>query len=174
MLKKTLVLILLVPILFTCSAFKKNKTEKNVKKEVSQKKYANPSIDARTEEARDKGGFLFGSKKIDPIDAQSPLWRATLEAFDNIPIESASYSGGIINTSWYSNSQTNESIKITVLLKDSELKASSIKVNSFKKTCQNGSQNCLISKMNNSFNQKIKDSIISKAKEINIKREEKK
>ena len=58
----------------------------------------------------DKGGtFQFASA--------NPLWRASLETLDFIPLTNASYSGGIIITDWYGETNTsngNESIKISI------------------------------------------------------------
>ena len=160
--------IALVALTFSCKSFKKDQANTTPKKNIPIK------VDERTAAARDEGGFLFGGKKTDPLDGQNPLWRATLEALEDIPIESASYNGGIINTSWYSKAGSNEAIKITVVISNTELKASSIKINSFKRICYNSANNCETKKLGQSFNSKIKDTIIQKAKQIEIKKAEKK
>ena len=50
--------------------------------------------------------------------------------------------------------------------------ASSFKVKGFKKKCENN--DCVISKTSQSFNDKIKNSILNKTRELSIKEEEKK
>ena len=43
------------------------------------------------------------------------LWRASLDVIDFMPLSSVNYSGGVIITDWYSESNTpNESIKISI------------------------------------------------------------
>ena len=152
----------------SCKSFKKDDSEEKVKKNIPI------SVDERTSKARDEGGFIFGGKKTDPLDGQNPLWRASLEALENLPLESASYNGGIINTDWYSKKGSNESIKITVMIKSTELKANSIKISSFKRTCDNSGLSCSTKALGNDFNGKIKDAIIQKAKQIEIKKVKKK
>ena len=47
--------------------------------------------------------------------SSNPMWIATLEILDFLPLANVDYSGGIITTDWYNESTaTNESIKITV------------------------------------------------------------
>ena len=43
--------------------------------------------------------------------SSNPLWRASLDVIDFMPLTSVNYSGGIIITDWYEN-EDNESIKI--------------------------------------------------------------
>ena len=47
--------------------------------------------------------------------SSNPLWKATLDILDFMPLVSANYSGGIVITDWYSEKDNpNQSIKITV------------------------------------------------------------
>ena len=56
------------------------------------------------------GDFDFASS--------NPLWRASMEIFDFVPLTNASYSGGIIITDWFStenkNSDSTRDLKITL------------------------------------------------------------
>ena len=65
-----------------------------------------------------KGFRLFGDddEKGGNFDfaSSNPLWRASLETIDFLPLMSANYSGGIIISDWYSANSSNESIKITI------------------------------------------------------------
>ena len=49
------------------------------------------------------GKFEFASS--------NPLWRATLDSIDFMPLASVNYGGGIIITDWYSTNDTNEVLK---------------------------------------------------------------
>ena len=101
------------------------------------------------------------------------LWKATLEALDFLPIANASYGGGIIITDWYKPKENlDSSIKITVKFLSPELNVASIDVDSFERKCD--ANNCSTKKMSAAFNQKIKLSIIEKAKEITLKKEKEK
>ena len=91
------------------------------------------------------------------------MWRATLGAFNSLPIANVDYSGGMILTDWYSNDQNSkESIKIKVQFTSNELSTSSLSVISHKRTCE--LENCKISMLNNEFNSKIKNTILEKAR----------
>ena len=55
------------------------------------------------------GNFQFSSS--------NPLWRASLEIIDFLPLTTVDYSGGIIITDWYNDDQkTNEFIDDLILL----------------------------------------------------------
>ena len=60
-----------------------------------------------------KLGDLTGNKQTTYDFASSnPLWRASLDILDFMPLTSANYSGGIIVTDWYSeDGNENESLK---------------------------------------------------------------
>ena len=61
-----------------------------------------------------KGAFGKGSTTYE-FSTSNPLWRASLEIIDFMPLTTVDYSGGIIITDWYSDiSNTKDSIKITV------------------------------------------------------------
>ena len=76
-----------------------------------------------------KGGdFEFASS--------NPLWKASLDTLNFMPLVSANYSGGIIITDWYSdNSSINESIKITVRFLTNEIRSDALDINVFIKEC---------------------------------------
>ena len=143
---------------------------------VVKKKRLNPNMKERVLEREDGGIFnsarLKGGTTYD-FATSNVMWRATLETLDFIPLTSVNYSGGLILTDWYSPKiNSNESVKIEVRFLDSELKASSIKVNSFKKKCKNN--NCQVAKSSKSFNSKIKNNILEKARQLKIASEQNK
>ena len=96
----------------------------------------------------EKGGnFDFASA--------NPLWRASLETIDFLPLMSANYSGGIIISDWYSGSSNNESIKITIRFLSNEVRADALDIKIFKK--KSGTQsNCTITENNGQIAKDIK------------------
>lgn len=76
------------------------------------------------------GGLMGGNKNTTYQFATSnPMWRATLEILDFLPLSIVDYSGGIISTDWYNEgAATNESIKISVRFLTNQIRADGIKV----------------------------------------------
>ena len=83
------------------------------------KKYP-PEPEKRIKKNLEEGrGFrlMGGGKKIGgdfEFASSNPLWKASLDTIDFMPLASANYSGGIIITDWYSENTGNESIKISI------------------------------------------------------------
>ena len=79
------------------------------------------------------------------FSTSNPMWRASLETLDFLPLTTVDYSGGIIITDWYSDSSANdESIKISIRFLGNEIRSESLKVVIHKKTCSIN-QNCKVS-----------------------------
>ena len=160
-------------ILSNCTYFNKNdKKQEGEGQKLIKKKAFNPNIDQKTEEA---AGGLFGNiggknSNTFEFSTSNVLWRATIQSFENIPLLTVDYSGGVIISDWYSPNLSNESLKLTVNFLSNELKASSVKVTSFKKMCTSENK-CKTEKMGDLFNSKVKDAILSTAKELEIKKE---
>ena len=65
--------------------------------------------------------------------SNSYLWRAALESISFMPLVSVDANSGVILTDWYGSPQTpNEKFKFNILILNSELQISSIKVNAFR------------------------------------------
>ena len=92
------------------------------------------------------------------FSTSNPMWRASLETLDFIPMATVDYSGGMIITDWYSeNSNTeDDSIKITVRFLSNEIRSDSLKIIIHKKTCKNS--NCSITLLPNES--KIKNELL--------------
>ena len=74
----------------------------------------------------DKGGTNY------EFASANPLWRATLDTLDFMPLVSANYSGGIVVTDWYSENNTpNESVKISVRFLTNEIRSDALDINVF-------------------------------------------
>ena len=70
------------------------------------------------------------------FSTSNPLWRASLETLDFLPLSNVDYSGGVIISDWYSDQNSNESIKISLQFLSNEIRADSIKILVFKKKCK--------------------------------------
>ena len=104
------------------------------------------------------GNFVFASS--------NPMWRATLDILDFTPLSNVDYGGGIIITDWYSSeSNLDESLKVSVQFLSNEIRADGIEVKIFKKNC-NQSQSCKVASLNSDLNQEIKLAILKKAAKI--------
>ena len=103
------------------------------------------------------GDFDFASS--------NPLWRASIEIFDFVPLTNASYSGGIIITEWFSAEKTDPNssrdLKITVKFLTNEIRADAVDVIIFEKTCKD--ENCSTKKVQSKLEKEIKLAILKKA-----------
>ena len=103
------------------------------------------------------GDFDFASS--------NPLWRASIEIFDFVPLTNASYSGGIIITDWFSSEKqsldSTRDLKITVKFLTNEIRADAIDVTIFEKICK--SDNCNTKKISSKLEKEIKLAILKKA-----------
>lgn len=102
------------------------------------------------------------SKTNYEFSTSNPMWRASLEILDFMPMSTVDYSGGVIITDWYNNDTTNEEIKITVRFLSTEVAAENVKVIVHRRNCkQNG--NCTISLIKSQIEDELASSIIQKA-----------
>ena len=162
-LKKITLILLSISILLTqtgCEALKPKK--------VSAKDFP-PDPRKRVEKNINEGkGFrvMGGSSKGTNYEFASanPLWRATLDTLDFMPLASANYSGGIVITDWYSeNNSPNESVKISVRFLTNEIRSDALDINVYLKKCSDNSSNCSISKNNNDLVADLNLSILKRA-----------
>jgi len=159
----TLLAIFAPLILYNCSTNDKAGDEQVVKK---KRREINVDKKAETGKTNLFGNLGGGKSTTFEFSTSNVLWRASLESLNFLPLNTVDYSGGVIISDWYSPNLSNESVKIAVRFLSSELKASSVMVKSFKKICE--TSKCQTKNMDNSFNKKIKDQIITKAREIKI------
>ena len=83
------------------------------------------------------GGLGRGlGKTTYEFSTSNPMWRASLETLDFLPLTTVDYSGGVIITDWYSDSNSaKESIKISLRFLANEIRSESLKVIVHQKTC---------------------------------------
>ena len=110
------------------------------------------------------GGALgSGGKTSYQFASSNPMWRATLEILDFLPLANVDYSGGIITTDWYTEgTASDESIKITIRFLSNEVRADGIKVIVHKKKCNN-KQKCIVKKISSALEYELQVAILKKA-----------
>ena len=104
-------------------------------------------------------GSILGSRGSTNYEfsTSNPMWRATLDTLDFLPLTTVDYSGGVVITDWYSESSSNEALKITVRFLSNDIRADGIKIIVHKKNC-NQNLDCKVNILSNS---KIKDEFLS-------------
>ena len=109
------------------------------------------------------GAFKKGSTNYE-FSTSNPMWRASLEIIDFIPLTTVDYSGGIIITDWYNDGQNfDESIKITLRFLSNEIRSDSLKIIVHKKICNND-LNCSTSLVSSSvIKDELRSTILRKA-----------
>jgi hypothetical protein len=156
--------ILIVSFLFlillnSCQAFKYKKVDAKEFPPEPEKR-----IKKNIEEGR--GFKFFGNKKnVGEFDfaSSNPLWRASLDTIDFMPLLSVDYGGGVIITDWYDNNQkNNESIKLVIKFLSNDVRADALDINIFKKKCKSVND-CKTSSSETTLNNEIKLSILKKA-----------
>ena len=142
--------------------------------EVLKPKKVDPSVPVNADERARKNinegrgislkGAVSGRKSTNyEFSTSNPLWRASLETIDFIPLTTVDYSGGIIITDWYSDSNNpNEAIKITLRFLSNEIQSNSIKVIVHNKKCS-PSANCSINEIDSNIKFELQKSILTKA-----------
>jgi len=98
------------------------------------------------------------------FSTSNPMWRASLETLDFLPLTTVDYSGGIIITDWYSDSNSaKESIKISLRFLANEVRSESLKVIVHQKTCGTN-QNCIVTLLTDTkIKQELHSVILRKA-----------
>ncbi len=106
-------------------------------------------------------GGLGGNKSTTyEFSTSNPMWRASLEVLDFIPLSTVDYSGGMIITDWYSDGADTgqEAIKISVRFLSNEIRSDSLKIIVHRKICL-ASENCKVNLLPG--NSKIKSELLS-------------
>ena len=108
------------------------------------------------------------------FSSSNPMWRASLEILDFLPLITADYSGGVIITDWYSESGDSEAIKLTIRFLSNEIRSDSLKIIVHKKSCDKD-LNCKTSLSNSKLiKDELRSSILRKASLIEKSSKEKK
>ena len=159
LIKRFFLLSLIFIFLSSCEALKY--------RPVSAKDYPpDPKERVRKNIEEGRGVRLFGGdeKKGGTFDfaSSNPLWRASLDTINFLPLISANYSGGIIISDWYSGNNENEAIKITIRFLTNEIRADALDIKVFQKRCGVQS-NCAITENDGEIVKDLKKNILRKA-----------
>ena len=110
------------------------------------------------------------------FSTSNPMWRATLETVEFLPLINVDYSGGPIISDWYSDSTSaNESIKITIRFLSNEIRSDSIKIITHKRVCTS-SKNCKTNVLSSDskINSELRSVILKKASLLEKEKKKKK
>jgi|TARA_B100001093_G_scaffold452586_1_gene460726 hypothetical protein len=155
---------LILSLLFSCGGFKKVDTRKvptnaQERAKINVAEGRGVSIKGILDRTKGSNNYEFSTA--------NPMWRATLEILDFLPMTTVDYSGGMIITDWYadtsSSNKIEDSIKISIRFLSNEVRSDSLKVIIHKKIC-NTTSSCTVKILNNStISEEIRTSIIKKA-----------
>ena len=107
------------------------------------------------------------------FSSSNPMWRASLEILDFLPLSTVDYSGGMIVSDWYTGESSNESIKISIRFLSNEIRSDSLKIIVHKKKCTSN-QVCQTKLLNNSkISQELRSTILTKAAELEKEKKKK-
>ena len=142
--------------LYSCGIYKKTDAKSTP---INALERAKKNVD----EGRAAGlGSLINRGTNFEFSSSNPLWRASLNVLDFIPLTTADYSGGVIITDWYTSSNDNDSIKITIRFLSNEIASNSLKIIVHKKSC-NKELNCTIKEVRSNINEELLVSILKQA-----------
>ena len=122
----------------------------------------NDRVQRNIEEGRGiiTGNLGKGGSTTYQFASSNPMWRATLEILDFLPLANVDYSGGIITTDWYNEgTASDESIKITIRFLTNEIRSDGIRIIVHKKRC-NVQQKCTVKKISSTLEHEIRVAIL--------------
>tara|TARA_B100000963_G_C22289568_1_gene520785 strand:+ start:88 stop:615 length:528 start_codon:yes stop_codon:yes gene_type:complete len=122
-------------------------------------------VQKNIEEGRGVKLFNNNQKNIGDFDfaSSNELWRASLDTLDFMPLALANYSGGVIVTDWYSDSDVNnESVKISIRFLSNEVRSDALIVKVFYKNCS-VQQTCKITDRSGILSEDLTKKILNKA-----------
>ena len=97
------------------------------------------------------------------FSTSNPMWRATLDILDFLPLSTVDYSGGVIISDWYTdNSNKNQALKITVRFLSNTVQTNSLKVTVHKKKCS-VNQTCNVELFKSRIQEELIASILKEA-----------
>tara|TARA_A100001011_G_scaffold119294_1_gene125876 strand:- start:154 stop:630 length:477 start_codon:yes stop_codon:yes gene_type:complete len=158
-------------MLTSCQAFKPKKVDT---REVPIKG------DDRARKAIEEGGGVSLKNVLNKrrgtnfeFSSSNPMWRASLEILDFLPLSTVDYSGGMIVSDWYTGESSNEAIKISIRFLSNEVRSDSLKIVVHKKKCSEN-QSCRTQLLNNSkISEELRVTILKKAAELEKEKKKK-
>ncbi len=108
------------------------------------------------------------------FSTSNPMWRATLDILDFLPLSTVDYSGGVIISDWYTdNSNKNQALKITVRFLSNTVQTNSLKVTVHRKKCS-VNQTCDVELFKSRIQEELIASILKEAAILEKKLKQKK
>ena len=97
------------------------------------------------------------------FSTSNPMWRATLDILDFLPLSTVDYSGGVIISDWYTdNSNKDQALKVTVRFLSNTVQSNSIKVTVHRKKCS-VNQTCNVELFKSRIQEELIASILKEA-----------
>ena len=134
MFRFSIFIIVSILILTSCNAFKPKK--------VNTREVSTNAVERARQNVNEGRGVsidgLLGKVGGDTnfeFSTSNPMWRASLEILDFLPLSTVDYSGGMIVSDWYTGESSNESIKISIRFLSNEIRSDSLKIIVHKKKC---------------------------------------
>ena len=112
-----------------------------------------------------RGITLMGNKDGNTsyqFATSNPMWRATLEILDFLPLANVDYSGGIVSTDWYNESGDPDEYKITVRFLSNDIRTDGIKIIVHKRKCELN-KSCKVKKISSALETELQVAILKKA-----------
>ena len=110
-------------------------------------------------------GSILGNNRSTNYEfsTSNPMWRATLDVLDFLPLSTVDYSGGVIISDWYTdNENSNQALKITVRFLSNVIKTNSLKVIVHRKKCS-VNQSCNVEIFQSRIQEELVASILREA-----------
>ena len=97
------------------------------------------------------------------FSTSNPMWRATLDILDFLPLSTVDYSGGIIISEWYTDeTNKNQALKITVRFMSNVIQTNSLKITVHRKKCS-VNQSCNVELFESRIQEELIASILKEA-----------
>ena len=158
-----LIVPLMLAILTSCEALKPKKVDTrqtSIRGSERSQKNIKEGSGITLKNVLKRGGTNF------EFSSSNPMWRASLEILDFLPLSTVDYSGGMIVSDWYTGESSNESIKISIRFLSNDIRSDSLKIVVHKKKC-GSNQVCQTKLLNNSkISQELRSTILTKAAEL--------
>ena len=156
LLNRTFLLSILFVFLVQCSTQDQRKTPGNAQERARKNIEEGKGVSV--------GGLLKGRRSTNyEFSSSNPMWRASLEILDFLPLSVVDYSGGMLITDWYTDEENSRnSLKISLRFLSNEIRTDSLKIIIHEKKCTVGA-NCSIKVLNSKIREELLTSIIKKA-----------
>jgi hypothetical protein len=103
--------------------------------------------------------------QVTTLAINSYLWRAAIDTVSFAPLLQANASSGVIITDWYANPKVpTERVKLTVAVRDPDLRADALRVSAAKQVYQNGGWTD--APVSAATVQKLEDIILTRARDL--------